>query len=154
MSDVPYDKKEWSRYLTVCGQYRKNNSLPDEKELQNEQIVSKDGYATTGLLMFKNDYNDPDSMITCRLWRGSNKAGEVLDTGRYTGPLLDVFDNALTFIERNTKIGWKKTSEGGREEIRSYPREAVREVLVNAIAHRDYSIMGTQIDVDILSGQN
>lgn len=80
---------------------------------------------------------------------GSNKAGEVLDTGRYTGPLLDVFDNALTFIERNTKIGWKKTSEGGREEIRSYPREAVREVLVNAIAHRDYSIMGTQIDVDI-----
>lgn len=58
--------------------------------------------------MFKNDYNDPDSMITCRLWRGSNKAGEVLDTGRYTGPLLDVFDNALTFIERNTKIGWKK----------------------------------------------
>lgn len=149
VSDVPYDKKEWSRYLTVCGQYRKNNSLPDEKELQNEQIVSKDGYATTGLLMFKNDYNDPDSMITCRLWRGSNKAGEVLDTGRYTGPLLDVFDNALTFIERNTKIGWKKTSEGGREEIRSYPREAVREVLVNAIAHRDYSIMGTQIDVDI-----
>ena len=33
----------------------------------------------------------------------------------------------------------------------SYPKEAVREALVNAIAHRDYSISGTQIDVDIYS---
>jgi len=36
-----------------------------------------------------------------------------------------------------------------REEIRAYPKEAIREALVNAIAHRDYSISGTQIDVDI-----
>lgn len=36
-------------------------------------------------------------------------------------------------------------------EDRSYPKEAVREALVNAIAHRDYSISGTQIDVDIYS---
>lgn len=35
------------------------------------------------------------------------------------------------------------------EEIRSYPKEAIREALVNAVAHRDYSIAGTQIDVDI-----
>ena len=43
----------------------------------------------------------------------------------------------------------EKTSNGGRSEIRSYPKEAIREVLVNAIAHRDYAIIGTQIDVDI-----
>ena len=149
VSDVMYRKEDWSRYLSICGQYRKNHSIPDEKELQSEQIVSKDGYATTGLLMFKNDYENSDSMISCRLWKSSSKTGEVLDSDRFTGPLLDVFDKALTFIERNTKTGWRKTSKGGREEIRSYPREAVREVLVNAIAHRDYSIMGTQIDVDI-----
>lgn len=57
----------------------------------------------------------------------------------------------LQFIERYTKTGWKKTSDGGREEIRSYPKEAIREAMVNAIAHRDYSIYGTQIDVDIYS---
>ncbi len=33
--------------------------------------------------------------------------------------------------------------------MRSYPLQAIREALVNAIAHRDYSIYGTQIDVDI-----
>ncbi|MCR4850460.1 MAG: AAA family ATPase, partial [Lachnospiraceae bacterium] len=55
----------------------------------------------------------------------------------------------LKFIERNTKTGWRKTENGGRESIRAYPKEAVREALVNAMAHRDYSIAGTQIDVDI-----
>lgn len=61
----------------------------------------------------------------------------------------EVFFNAMAFIERNTKKGWRKTPEGGREEIRSYPLDAIRKGLMNAIAHRDYSIYGTQIDVDI-----
>jgi len=65
------------------------------------------------------------------------------------GSLAQVFSDALTFIECNTKTGWRKTEKGGREELRSYPKEAVREAVVNAIAHRDYSIQGTQIDIDI-----
>ena len=65
--------------------------------------------------------------------------------------LVKVFRDSLSFIERNTKSGWRKTEKGGREEVRSYPKAAVREALVNALAHRDYSIAGTQIDVDIYS---
>lgn len=149
ISDVLYNESDWSNYLSICSDYRTDHSIPSLKELQNELIVSKEGFSSTGLLMFKNDYNNDDSLICCRLWKGSNKAGTVLDSARYKGPLLDIFSSTLNFIERNTKSGWKKTSNGGRSEIRSYPKEAIREVLVNAIAHRDYSIMGTQIDVDI-----
>jgi predicted HTH transcriptional regulator len=90
-------------------------------------------------------------MICCRLWKGKNKTGVVLDSSRLRGSLAKVFVETLSFIERNTKTGWRKTENGGREEVRSYPKEAIREALVNAIAHRDYSISGTQIDVDIYS---
>ncbi len=76
-----------------------------------------------------------------------------MDSGRFKGALSGVFKETLKFIERNTKTGWKKTQNGGREEIRSYPKEALREALVNAIAHRDYAISGTQIDVDIFSNR-
>ena len=62
--------------------------------------------------------------------------------------LAVVFQNTLSFIERNTKTGWRKTPNGGREEVRAYPKEAIRESMVNAITHRDYSIAGAQIDVD------
>ena len=150
-SETLYDEGRWTEYLNLCKEYRQDKSKPSIKELQNEEIVSKDGYAKSGFIMFSDDYNEDDTMICCRLWKNKNKTGVVLDSSRLRGSIVRVFENALSFIERNTKTGWVKTENGGREEIRSYPKEALREALVNAIAHRDYSIFGTQIDVDIYS---
>jgi len=151
ISETLYVEKQWTSYTALCREFRKDGSVPTVKELQNYEIVSKDGYAKTGFLMFRDGYDGDDTLICCRLWRGKTKVGEVLDNGRFKGPLPDVFNETLRFIERNTKTGWHKTENGGREEIRSYPKKAICEALVNAIAHRDYSIYGTQIDVDIYS---
>lgn len=148
-SETEYQEKMWSEYTSLCKEYRQDQSVPSIKELQNEEIVSKDGYVKSGFLMFADDYKNDDTMICCRLWKSKNKTGVVLDSSRLRGSLAKVFEEALKFIERNTKTGWLKTKTGGREEVRSYPKEAIREALVNAIAHRDYSISGTQIDVDI-----
>lgn len=103
--------------------------------------------------MFFDDYDYDDTLICCRLWKGLNKTGTVLDNCRLKGSLAKSFMEAIKFIERNIKVGWVKTNNGGRKEVRSYPKEAVREALVNAIAHRDYSINGTQIDIDIYSNR-
>lgn len=149
VSNILYDEQRWSKYLSRCAEYRSDHSVPTLKELQSEEVVSVDGYATAGLLMFEDSYDSDDSLICCRLWTGKNKVGAVLDSARYKGPLLEVFSSAFNFIQRNTKSGWVKASTMGRDGIKSYPNEAIREVLVNAIAHRDYSIMGAQIDVDI-----
>lgn len=148
-TEILYEEKQWSSYLELSREYREDASTPSLKELQNEEIVSKDGFVKSGFLMFKDDYSEDDTLICCRLWKGLNKAGTVLDSAKYKGPLSEVFSNTIRFIERNTKSGWEKTEKGGRREVRSYPKEAVREAMVNAIAHRDYSIYGTQIDVDI-----
>lgn len=148
-SEIKYNKKDWTDYVSLCEEYRANASAPTLKELQNEEVVSKDGFAKTGLLMFKDDYDGDDTLICCRLWKGDKKIGDALDSDRFKGPISKVFRDAIRFIERNTKTGWRKVAGGGREEVRSYPEEAIREALVNAIAHRDYSIAGTQIDIDI-----
>lgn len=150
-SEIIYDEKKWTEYTSLCREYREDSSTPTLKDLQNEEIVSKDGFAKSGFIMFCDDYAGEDSLICCRLWKGKQKTVTVLDSERFKGSLARVFQEAFAFIERNTKTGWRKTENGGREEIRSYPKEAVREALVNAIAHRDYSIAGTQIDVDIYS---
>ena len=150
-SEILYEESGWKEYLDLCREYREASTVPTIKELQNEEIISKDGYAKSGFIMFGDNYTGDDSLICCRLWKGKDKTGTVLDSGRYKGSLAKVFQNALNFIERNTKNGWRKTEAGGREEVRAYPKEAIREALVNAIAHRDYSIAGTQIDVDVYS---
>ena len=150
-TDIFYTENKWSYYLSLCKEYRMDNSVPSIKELQNEEIVSKDGYVKSGFVMFSDDYDHDDTLVCCRLWKGLNKTGIVFDNCRLKGSLVKVFIDTIRFIERNTKIGWVKSENGGRKEVRSYPKEAVREALVNAIAHRDYSISGTQIDIDIYS---
>ena len=148
-TDVEYTEQNWAGYVDLCREFRDDSSIPTIKELQNEEIVSKEGYAKSGFTMFMDNYTDEDTLICCRLWPGSNKVGGTLDSARFKGSLAKVFLETRAFIERNTKTGWEKTENGGRRSIRSYPKEAIREALVNAIAHRDYSISGTQIDVDI-----
>lgn len=150
-SEIKYAEDGWTEYISLCKEYREDSSVPTMKDLQNEEIVSKDGYAKSGFIMFSDSYDGEDSLICCRLWKDKKKTGTVLDSNRFKGSLAKVFQNTLSFIERNTKTGWRKTEIGGRDEVRAYPKEAIREALVNAIAHRDYSIAGTQIDVDIYS---
>ncbi len=146
---IRYDESKWTAYIELCRSYREDNSTPTLKELQNEEVVDKTGFVKSGMMMFGDQYTGDDTLICCRLWKGLNKTGTVLDNGRYKGSLSNVFQATINFIERNTKTGWRKNEAGGRSEVRAYPKEAIREVLVNAIAHRDYSIHGTQIDVDI-----
>ena len=148
-TDIKYDENHWKEYIKLCCEYRFDKAAPKIKDLQNEEIVSKDGYVKSGFNMFADEYGGEDSLVCCRLWKDKQKTGAVLDQGRYKGSLARVFQDAISFIERNTKTGWEKVETGGRSEIRAYPIEAIREALVNAIAHRDYSIAGTQIDIDI-----
>ena len=61
-------------------EFRSDKSAPTVKELQNEEIFSIDGFAKSGLMMFKDDYSGDDSLICCRLWSGKDKTGTVLDS--------------------------------------------------------------------------
>jgi len=66
-----------------------------------------------------------------------------LDARDITGPLDEQVSEACRFVARNMKIGAIKTM--GRRDIPQYDLTAVFEVMVNAVAHRDYSIYGSKI---------
>ena len=51
-TDVEYSEQNWSGYIDLCKEIRENSSVPTVKELQNEEIVTKDGYAKSGFTMF------------------------------------------------------------------------------------------------------
>ena len=60
-----------------------------------------------------------------------------------------VIEQALDFVRRNIEVtAWIEKS-GRRLERWDYPLEAVREALVNAVAHRDYTITVTDIELSI-----
>ena len=71
-----------------------------------------------------------------------DEAGEIVDTG--------LVERAIEFVRRNTHSGGY-IKNGRRIERPDYPDEVVREAVVNAIAHRDYTITGTEIELSIYS---
>jgi ATP-dependent DNA helicase RecG len=58
-----------------------------------------------------------------------------------------IIAEALDFVRRNTELRAWIDDGGIRREHWDYPIDAVREALVNAVAHRDYSI--TVIDIEL-----
>ncbi|MBW1942243.1 MAG: hypothetical protein JRJ51_05355 [Deltaproteobacteria bacterium] len=54
----------------------------------------------------------------------------------------------MTFIKKNIALG-ATIGEIYREDRWEYPLEAIREALINAVIHRDYSILGSDIKVAI-----
>ncbi|MBE2199406.1 MAG: putative DNA binding domain-containing protein [Anaerolinea sp.] len=63
-----------------------------------------------------------------------------------TGPLARIVERAWNVVFEEMRVG--ATVNGlSREELTEYPRFAVREALVNAVAHRDYRISGRRIEI-------
>ncbi|GIW99317.1 MAG: ATP-dependent DNA helicase [Pirellulaceae bacterium] len=62
-----------------------------------------------------------------------------------------VIEQTLDFVRRNIEVEATIAADGRRIERWDYPLEAVREAVVNAVAHRDYTITVMDIEVSIYS---
>ena len=74
-TDIQYNEKDWADYLSLCKEYREDSSVPTVKELQNEEIITADGFVKSGFIMFCDGYDGDDTLVCCRLWRGEKKPG-------------------------------------------------------------------------------
>ena len=74
-----------------------------------------------------------------------SEAGDAVEAG--------VIEQAMDFVRRNIAIDASIDHGGQRRERWDYPIEAVREAIVNAIAHRDYTIGVMDIELSIYSNR-
>lgn len=114
-------------------------------------LVNEDGYVTNAGLLLSDQGLLKQSKVFCTKWKGNVKGsveGDAEDDKEYTGSIISLLFNAETFIKNNSKTSWKINGMH-REEFEDYPTKAVREALVNAIIHRDYQIIGSEIHIDM-----
>lgn len=92
------------------------------------------------------------SRIFCTRWKGNYKGSieeDALDDKEFQGAsLITLLQNAEDFVRNNSKNPWSIRGMT-REECSDYPYKAVREVLVNALIHRNYQILGSEIHVEV-----
>ena len=91
------------------------------------------------------------SRFFCTHWNGKDKTGgivDAIDSAEYSGSLISLFDEGMAFVKRNMRTMWKKTPNS-RIEMPDYCERSVFEALVNALIHRDYLILGSEVHIDI-----
>ena len=60
-----------------------------------------------------------------------------------------IVEQAVEFVRRNTKVTATLADGARREQKWTYPEEAVREAVINALVHRDYLLSGTTVELSI-----
>ena len=91
----------------------------------------------------------PNATITATHFRGQDRAAPQLDEQVITGPLHRQVADAMKFVQRNMRVGAHKSP--ARMDLPQYSLEAVFEGMVNAVAHRDYTIRGSRIRLSMFS---
>ena len=89
----------------------------------------------------------PSASITATRYRGTDRASGQIDSQEIVGPLDRQIADAVAFAVRNMRVAARKEPE--LVDMPQYSPKALFEAMVNAVAHRDYSIRGSRIRISI-----
>lgn len=116
-----------------------------ETILKNLQLLSDKGVpCNAAALLFAPEPQRffVEAHTKCARFLGTT-AVDFLDEATFEGNVFEQFDNAVKFVRRNTRQAIRITGDPQHERVPEYPEEAVREAIVNALCHRDYTTVGT-----------
>lgn len=133
--------------------------LPDDEQhnlLVNTDILvtHEDGWVVSvgGLLMFGKQPQRrlPQSSIMFAVFKGAKITDDLADKKEITGTLPELVDKTLGLLQLYLPV--PSTIEGAkRKEIQIAPPKVLREAIVNAVMHRDYSISHRKTQVYVYS---
>ena len=136
--------------------------LTDQKNLALSGIYSDSKLTLAGLMLF-GLYPQalfPQFCITAVVVPGLSigDTGEdeerFLDNKKFEGTLPKMIEGAISFVSRNMKESTVIDKNGKRADKTEYPLRAVREIILNAVIHRDYSIHTERSPIRILMYKN
>jgi len=122
---------------------------PDTKFLKKIKAIQQQNgsiYPTAaGILLFSSEPEKyiPGAIIKCARFKGT-EMDEFIDQKIIKGSLFSQIEETIAFFKKNVKRGAKIEGVYRKEEY-EYPETAIREAVVNAICHRDYSRKGADI---------
>lgn len=144
------DEYKFNEYKALCKKNKPNLSkIPDDQFNELMSITKNKQLTLASVLLFciyPQAYFPQLSIIATAVC--GNEPGAYGENGerfsdnrRIEGTIGDMLDSALQFVNNNMRTSTViNPATGKREDKTDYPLTAVREVILNAMAHRDYSI--------------
>ena len=148
-SNYRFEDMAYSKLRSV--HYKRLKRSFDDNEFVSWGIVDENGNLTNAGALVADESPMRQSRIFCTRWNGldmTSGLGEAIDDVELEGCVIGQLQDAVSFIRNNSRKKWWKESYH-REELPDYPERAVTEAIANAIIHRDYMQMGSEIHVDM-----
>ena len=131
--------------------YKRLQRSFEDSEFVSWGIVDENGNLTNAGALLADESPIRQSRIFCTRWNGldmTNGLGEAIDDVELEGCVIGQLQDAVSFVRNNSRKKWWKESDH-REELPAYPERAVTEAIANAIIHRDYMQLGSEIHIDM-----
>lgn len=131
--------------------YKRLQRSFEDSEYISWGILNENGELTNAGALLADESPIRQSRIFCTRWNGltmTSGLGEAIDDIELEGSVIGQLQDAVTFVRNNSRKKWWKENDH-REELPDYPERAVTETIANAIIHRDYMQMGSEIHIDM-----
>lgn len=119
----------------------------NDKYLESFGLVTFDGKLTNAGLLFVDNCTVFQSRIFCTRWTGLYK-DDAISSVEHRANLVLLLKYGMDFIKNYTMSGWVKMPNY-RLNLPDYSDRAIFEGLVNHLIHRDYTVMGGEVHIDI-----
>lgn len=131
--------------------------LPERTQLQKLYLMGEDEsgeprLTVTGVLLLTARPADylSSAYVQCVAYSGTERNAEYqADAQDCDGPVDEQIRQAFNFVKRNMRV--EAVKRPGRIDIPQYDLAAVFEAIVNAVAHRDYSMHGARIRLHLFA---
>jgi len=134
MDDV--DMERFGEYLSRAVETGRRDFRDDADKILEKLDLGKDERPKWGTIIAFGKRPPMQAKVKCGKIRGTST---IVDDYVVDAPLLDQVDGVMGYMKRVFQLSYVITGKARRDEIWEYPLEAVREVVTNAICHRDYS---------------
>ena len=140
MDEIDLEKvRQYVGRAKSAGRKRISGGESPLQVLEKLELI-RDGKPTWAAILLFHEHPQrflPQGVIHCGRFKGETT---VIDDRMIEGPIIEQIEEAMDFIRKNINVKFVMTGRPAREEVWDYPLEALREAVINAVCHRDYTV--------------
>ncbi|WP_417135260.1 Fic family protein [Rubneribacter badeniensis] len=145
-SGIPVERGSFTHLCSTF--YQRTFRDMDDADPASFGLVTRDGSRLTNAgALFADKGLMRHSRVFATRWEGNSKGG-IVETEEYSADLLGLLEFAERFIRTYNHKRWIKRPTD-RIEFCCYSERAITEALVNALVHRSYLELGSEVHIDV-----
>lgn len=152
-TDYKFENHDFSKLRSVFN--NRTGKEFAENDYESWGLTTPNGRLTNAGTLLANENPQRQSRLFCTRWNGLDQSHgimDALDDQEISGSLIEQLQEGLAFVRRNSRKMWHKSPDG-RVELPDYPEDSVLEGLVNALIHRSYLELGSEVHLDIFDNR-